>query len=671
MLVSRDWLTEYVELDMETDQLTERLAMSGLNHESTELVGDDASIDLEVTSNRPDCLGHIGVAREIAVLWDRELKIPPATPVTNGESVADHVQVKIECPELCPRYTARLVRGVKVGPSPDWLVQRLKVAGIEAVNNIVDVTNYVMLECGQPLHAFDFAKISGGSIVVRNAQKGECLEAIDHHRYELDDAMCVIADSSVPVAIAGVMGGAPTEISVGTSDVLIEVAEFDQLAVRTTARQLKLQSPSSFRFERGTDSDNVDWASRRCAELIVQIGGGEVLAGVVDVGRPPREMPQLTLRHSQVKRLIGISIPAAESARILLGLGCTVLQSDDQSVIVRVPGWRRDLTREVDLIEEVTRIYGYDKIPEDAAVPMSPSAKRDEDRVLNTVRQVLTASGYFEVITASGIDQKLSNLGSPWSDQEPLKTDAPMLKGAHDLRQTLISSLLRVRSYNERHTSHRISVFETAHIYLPQGADLPREQRSVGMLTDASFEQIKGVVETIISMLHISAAVRVEPHAGPLFERGLAACLYLGNEQLGFVGIVDPKSAKAAGVRTGVAAAELDLDLLQAHSVLVPQHVVHRMQPSISQDVNMIVDESVSWASLRAAVVAAAGDVLDGIAYRETYRDAQQDGEGKKRVLFSITMRATDRTLTMDEANEVRGRAVEKIASDLGGKLVQ
>lgn len=671
MLVSRDWLTEYVELDMPTDELTDRLAMSGLNHEGTEMVDSDASIDLEVTSNRADCLGHIGVAREIAVLWERDLKIPPAEPTCATDSVADHVKVTISSPDLCPRYTARLVRGVQVGPSPVWMVQRLKTAGIDPVNNVVDVTNYVMLECGQPLHAFDFAKLEGGEIIVRNAKKGEVLEAIDHRSYALNESMCVIADANHPVAIAGVMGGAATEIGESTSDVLIEVAEFQQLPLRTTARKLKLHSPSSYRFERGTDSHNVDWASRRCAELILEVAGGELCDGIVDVGRAPPDMPKIELRFEQIDRLIGITIPADDVERILRGLGCGMVASSEKFITVEAPSWRRDLTREVDLIEEVTRIYGYDKIPEDAAVPMSPSAKRDEDRVVGTVRNVLTAAGFFEVITPSAISDRQSDSVSPWTENAAIRAEIGMLKGVHTLRRTLIPSLLRVRSFNERHASEEVSIFETAHIYLPQGTELPREQSTVGFLAEGSFERLKGIVESIVELLHVSIEIRVEPYSNSFFERGKVAQLYLGDDVLGFVGVVDRKAAKAAEVRTSVAVAELDLSLLQTHSTLIPQHVVHSTQPAITQDVNVIVDESVTWAKLREATTGAAGDVLDSVLYRETYRNAEQDGEGKKRVLFTMTMQSNNRTLTMDEANEVRTRAVTKIESELGGKLVQ
>ena len=396
MIVSWNWLKEYVDLNMTHDDLVDRLTMSGLNHEGTEEVDKDQAIDLEVTSNRVDCLGHIGVAREIAVLYEQPLKVPAAEIATNSQPVAGEVAVAIDAPEHCFRYTARLIKGVKIGPSPQWLQDRLTAIGIGVVNNVVDVTNYVMMECGQPLHAFDYAKIADGKIIVRSAKQDEEFVAIDHKTYKLDNNMCVIADGNGPVAIAGVMGGAESEVSDATTDVLLEAAYFDQLSVRKTARKLKLFSPSSFRFERNIDSQNIDWASRRACELILEIAGGEVCDGLVDAGQQPTTPADVTLRYGQLERLLGIAIPVDFSKQCLESLGAVITSSDDKSVTVTPPSWRKDLTREVDLIEEVGRVYGFDKIPDDVNVPMAASHRPDSDRMLDRIRGAMTACGYDE-----------------------------------------------------------------------------------------------------------------------------------------------------------------------------------------------------------------------------------------------------------------------------------
>ncbi|NCX99121.1 MAG: phenylalanine--tRNA ligase subunit beta, partial [Planctomycetia bacterium] len=284
MIISTSWLADYVQVPATAAELAERLALSGLNHESTTAVGADTAIEIEVTSNRADCLGHLGVAREAAVLFDRPLAVPDPRPLEAGDVAAERVAVAIESPAICPFYSARVIRGVRVGASPAWLVDRLRTVGVASVNNVVDVTNYVMLECGQPLHAFDLAAVRGGRIVVRRAIAGEPFTAINHKTYQLDERMCVIADAERPVALAGVMGGADSEIAAATTDVLIESAQFAPLPVRAAARSLALASASSYRFERGPDPAMVDWASRRAAALILELAGGVLDRDAVTAG---------------------------------------------------------------------------------------------------------------------------------------------------------------------------------------------------------------------------------------------------------------------------------------------------------------------------------------------------------------------------------------------------
>ena len=414
MIVSWNWLKDYVPLDLSPAEVAERLMMAGLNLESIEPHGDDQAIDLEVTSNRPDCLGHIGVAREASVLFDKPLTIPLANVKSNGQPIEAVTSVAIECLDLCPRYVARVIRGVKIGPSPKWLRDRLEAIGITPINNVVDVTNYCLMESGQPFHAFDFDKLRGGRIVVRRAKPNEKLQAIDHNEYTLTSDMCVICDAERPIAVAGVMGGAATEISGSTTNVLIEVADFSSMSIRATARKLNLHSPSSYRFERGVDAHQMDWASRRCCELIQQVAGGELLEGSIWAGQPPVAEPtKVSLRTNQLRRILGIDIPATESHRILVALG--LKPSSDQTETdgtkhYLAPSWRRDLSREADLIEEVARIHGYDKIPEDVFVPLSLSQKSLTERVLDRIRDTLTAAGFFETITLTFVSSELAEL---------------------------------------------------------------------------------------------------------------------------------------------------------------------------------------------------------------------------------------------------------------------
>ncbi len=671
MIVSWNWLKEYLKLDISPAHVSERLMMAGLNHESTQAVGSDIAIDLEITSNRPDCLGHIGIAREIGVLFGKELKIPAALPKVNGSSIANFTKVRIDAPELCPRYTARLLSGVKIGPSPAWLADRLMTLGVKKlVNNVVDVTNYVLFECGQPLHAFDFVKLHGREIVIRAAQNGETLEAIDHLTYKLDPSMCVIADAKQPVAIAGVMGGALTEITNGTTDVLIESAEFMPLAVRSTSRKLNLRSDSSYRFERGVDPEGVDWASRRCCELILQIAGGELCDGVIDVGRgiPAREA--VVLRLAQLKRILGIEVPAAEVRRILLALGmheaplvvpakgapAPVVAND--KLTVTPPSWRRDLTREIDLIEEVARIHGYDKIPEDARVPMTSSHRTDFERVLDKVRRAMNAAGFDEAMTTSVVPTAWSEVFSPWTSEAALVTSTPMLEGADRVRRSIVPSLLAARQHNEALANETIELFETAKIYLAQASGLPSEQWTLTLTTGGDYYRAKGVIEQLLGVLGIRLSLLAEPFTDKLIEGGKGAKLLLGEETLGYLGELSAAGKKQFSLRGASSFAEIDLGLLRKFAKLVPQHALLSKFPPMARDLNLIVDEAIRWSDLATTVKTSAGPLLETLSYQETYRDANKDGANKKRLLFSFSLRSPERTLTGEEADAVRDAVV-------------
>ncbi|MEM1062050.1 MAG: phenylalanine--tRNA ligase subunit beta, partial [Planctomycetota bacterium] len=417
MIVSHRWLADYVDVDMPLDDLTDRLTKSGLNLEGVEEVtlpsGEtDVAIDLEVTSNRPDCLGHVGVAREIATLYGTELRGPDCDPPVSGEAVDGLISVEIEECDLCPRYVARVIRGVKVGPTPAWLRDRLRAidANYTPVNNVVDATNYVMFETGQPFHAFDLAKVAGPKIVVRRAAAGEQIEAINHETYELKPSFGVIADAEGPVAIAGVMGGAGSEITEGTTDVLLEAAAFGPLDVRNAARSLKLFSPSQYRFERLTDVVRLDLHSRRCAKLILDLAGGELLAGAVDVDvRDDMDAGPITLRTEKVEQLLGTPATREQIDSVFAPLGIAKHGGD----AYLPPSWRPDLTREVDLIEEFARVVGYDELDDHATLPVAVATVPKAMRVVDRLRDTLFGYGFSESVTLSFVTADESALFDP------------------------------------------------------------------------------------------------------------------------------------------------------------------------------------------------------------------------------------------------------------------
>lgn len=692
MIVSWNWLKQYVLLDMPVEELQRRLMMAGLNHEATAEVGGDLAIDLEVTSNRPDCLGHLGIAREIAVLWQRELKLPPACPAEGRAPVQQLVQVRIDCPELCSRYTARVIRGVKIGPSPAWLVRRLATLGLPAINNVVDITNYVLMECGQPLHAFDYARLLGPEIIVRQPLPGEVIEAIDHKVYRLEPGMCVIADAERPVAIGGVMGGAATEVSETATDVLIEAAEFDPISIRSTARRLNLHSDSSYRFERRIDPEGIDWASRRCCELVLELAGGELARGVVDVGAPPPKRVPVVLRLAQLKRILGIEVPAERVRQILLALGneevleaATTTQPSPEApsplasypaplgsasrITVIPPSWRRDLTREIDLVEEVGRVFGYDAIPEDVGVPMVPSARTREDRVLEKVRHVLTAAGFDEAMTLSVVDQQSSEALSPWTGAEPLCSLMPVIRGADRLRRSLVPSLLGARRTNEALSNPEIELFEIAKVYLPQANALPDEERMLSIASGRGYAAVRGVIEAVVAALDPAVELAADTADLPLLDPGHSCRLILHGAALGFVGQLLPEGLSAFDLRSNTTVAEVKLSLLVRAASLVPTYVPLPPYPAVSRDINLVVAESTRWAEVAEAVHASAGPRLENLEYRDTYRDPPRLGSGKKSLLFTINLRWKEGTLTSQQADEIRDRVVAACHARFGAEL--
>lgn len=675
MLVCWDWLSEYVELSVGHEDLALRFAMSGLNHESTEAVGGDVVIDLEVTSNRGDCLGHIGVAREASVLLGKPLAIPgvdSSKSVSGGSDVAEYLEVENHFEAGCPQYTARVIRNVKIGASPDWLVRRLAAIGINSVNNVVDITNYVMMECGQPLHAFDLKNIRGGKIVVRPAKDKEKFLAIDHKTYELDSQMIVIADAERAVALGGVMGGADSEVTEATTDLLIEAARFQPLPIRRAARKLKLHSPSSYRFERSPDPDGLEWASLRCCQMILELAGGELCGGVVSAGEPAGEREPIEFRLHQIKRVLGIEVPVAEVHRILGALGCTVT-GDDVRLSVTPPSWRGDLQREVDLIEEVARIHGYEQIPENVAVPIGVASPRPKDVVLDRLRHTLSAYGVDEAMTPSLVQEGLEHFGSVWTGNAPLMTETPLLVGSRVLRRSIVPSLLAARQTNQAQSIRNAQLYEVANVYLPgsKEIDLPKEQSTLGVVTEGNLQLSKGIIEQLVEEIAgVRSILNWQPMEHAMFEDGTSQSFAIGEETLGHVGLVSGKVLKSLGLEGAVAAAEVSVDGLVEVLQTVRTAIRVSAFPAVVRDLNFVVDEALTWAQLSGACKASGGEQLQKVEYVETYRDAKKDGADKKRILLTLHFQSLDRTLTGDEVDAAVTQIISACESKLGGKLL-
>jgi phenylalanyl-tRNA synthetase beta chain len=673
MIVSWEWLRDYVPLQAPLEEAVRRLTMAGLKVESQKQVGSDWAIDVEVTSNRPDCLGHLGIARELGVLFGQPLELPPADVVESTAKTAEATSVTIECPDLCPQYFARIIRGVKVGPSPAWLARRLEAIGQPSINNVVDVTNYVLMECGQPLHAFDFDRLRGRRILVRRGRPGEKLIAINQKTYELTPEMCVIADAERPVGLGGVMGGLETEIGPTARNVLLEAAHFTPLPLRNTARKLSLFSDASYRFERGIDPQQLDWASRRACRLILELAGGELLSEAAFAGTPlPGRRPPITLRFAQIPRVLGIDVAPKESVQILSALGNELVgAASDEAARFIPPSWRRDLSREIDLVEEVARVHGYDAIPQDVEVPLRASHRSLRDRVTDEIRFVFTAAGFYEAVTMAFCSEAECQLFQPRGDVPRLYVEHSSRKHENALRQSLVPGLLACRRLNERHGTLDAQLFEIAKVYLETAFDEPeslREPPMIGFVSGRSFADAKGIVEALAHRIAPKGSVVVKPSEVRQFAPGRGADVYLNGSLWGWLGELDRSVTEALDLEETLTVSELDLTLLEANAELIPQSLPLAQFPAIDRDLNFVVDEAVAWEALESIVSAAAGPLLERVGFGGQYRGKQIEAD-KKSYLVTLSYRAPDRTLTAEEVDAWQKKVIEACAARLAARL--
>jgi phenylalanyl-tRNA synthetase beta chain len=648
MKVPLGWLKEYVDVAASPADAAKLLVMAGVGIESIE--GD--VLDLEITSNRADLLSMLGVAREVGVLTGKPLRPPAVKFVESAEGIS--WKVEVPAPDLCPRYTARLVRGVKVGPSPSWMSHRLEAAGVRSINNIVDITNYVLLEHGQPLHAFDARLLRGGKIVVRRAAAGEKMTAIDGKTYGLAKDMLVIADAERPVAIAGVMGGKDTEIGPGAADVLIESAQFDPVSIRRTSRRLGLSSDSSYRFERGVDYDGVEAASRRAVQLILELAGGQALKGVVDVSVPPPPRPSAAVRPARVGAVLGLELPAARLRQILSGLGCEV-SPDFQ---VRPPAGRRDLRIEADYIEEVARIEGYDKVPCDTRFEQRVAVDNPEDLVREETRSTLAGLGAYEVLTWSFAEAATPNRASFWTEGPLIPLRDPAGQVDRTLRESLAPGLLEVLRTNESYKEDLRPVFEIAHVYFREGKGYG-EKVVLGVAAPGGPLRVKGLLETLFMRLGLKLEVGTRGFG--FLAEGTSGEILLENRAIGYLG--QPGKGLPA-LREKVSVAEVDFEALVGSARLVRPYREFNRQPPVERDLSVVLSEGTAWRDVEAAVRSAAPPTLESMRFLSEYRGKGIEA-GHKGWAFSMRFRAPDRTLAGDEIES----AVQAVLKALEGRL--
>ena len=656
-------------MDAAPEDVAEMLTMAGLEVEETEDLGDDTLYVAEVTSNRPDWLGVIGIARELSALTGKPLELPAVDFDESGASAEEETSVTVEAPGLCPRYTARVIRNVKVGPSPEWLARLIERVGLRPVNNVVDITNFVLFECCQPLHTFDLDKLDGRRVVVRRAKDGESIVAIDGSERKVTPENLVIADKNWPVAIAGVMGGLDTEIGEDTTNILLESAQFDPINNRRTARALDLHSDSSYRFERGVDPVNVEWASRRCAHLLQTLCGGEVAPGVIDVQAKPFAPCRVAMRVARMNKLLGMDVPCGRAARILEALGCKVLRRDSKVVEVEPPPWRADLEREADLIEEVVRIVGLGKVPVATSLPVVARKKTDRERASEAAGAVMVGAGYFEALTTSFQTESDSKLVSPWTDAKPLVFNNVVRREENRLRVSILPELLRLRRLNDAHGVERVKAWEISKVYLPrEGRDLPEERAVLSLVSDDDLLSVKGVVESVFEALRVRGVVEFEAIENPFFDEGMAAQATLDGERVAVLGRVSAAAADRFDLPRRPCVAEVDFDRVLAAADFVPRHEPLPAFPASARDFAVIVDEDTQWTRIKAVVEDRNIPILEALEFFDIYR-GKQVPKGKKSVAFRLVFRAPDRTLTREEVDEYCEALVAALAAQLDAEL--
>ncbi len=666
MKVSLEWLREFVPDAPEAQKVADALTLGGLPCENIERVGNDDVLDVEVTSNRSDCLSILGVAREVAALMNLKFVAPASNAVTT-EPGTPPISISIEARDLCPHYTARIVRGIKVGPSPAWMVQRLEAVGVRAINNIVDITNYVLFETGQPLHAFDLAKLGGGQIVVRLARAGETLLTLDGKEQKLSPAMLVIADATRPIALAGVMGGELSGVTTSTVDLLLESARFDPLSVRKTARTLVMASDSSYRFERGIDPTLPNRASDRAGELITQIAGGKVTGPLVEAGTEGYTPTLVTLRMKAMKRLLGVDWPIDRVAAALDRLGFAPKATGD-SINVIVPSNRLDVTMETDLIEEAARVIGYHEIPTRDSVAVRLTQREPSRVAADVIRTQLNAAGYFEALTFSFVSDKLADSFKHDEAATLHRVESATRRADAQLRPSILPNLLESIALNENNGTADAKLFETASVFWIDANAKSVERRALGIVGTGDYLELRGTVEAVLKRLDKTRSVSIVPSQRKGFGTNACGEMLWSGTPVGFVGKVDRAAADKLGLGSLPAIAELWLDPLLAGYQSVPQLTPLPKYPAVRRDLSLLVTDAVRYQQIESLVGELRLDALEAVDYVTTYRGKPLE-KGSKSVTFTLSFRKPDGTLTSGEVDERVSRVVELAKTKLNATL--
>ncbi len=637
---------------------------------------DDSVIEFEITNNRPDCLSVLGIARETAATLNLDLKYPEVKVNENNEQIKDYVAIEVQDSELCPRYASRVVKNVKVEQSPAWMQDRLIKAGVRPINNIVDITNYVMLELGQPMHAFDLNKLSGGKIIIRSAANDEKIITLDEVERSLSESILVIADQEKPIAIAGVMGGSNSEIDENTKTLVLECANFQAVNVRLTSKKLGLRSEASSRFEKGMDAELISIALDRACQLIQEIGAGEVVGGKIDIYPNKKQVRRISLRPQRVRSFIGAEISNHDIIKYLNSLEFEV--EDDDAFIVAIPTFRDDIEGEADLIEEVVRLYGYENIPSTLMdTTFTQGGVSSKQKLMDTAKNALTAQGLFEVFTYSfvspGVYNKI-NLKAENPLRNSIKLINPLGEEQSIMRTTIIPNILDVISRNYNRKVSAGSFFELSRIYLSESQSMEnlaeeREVLTIGMYGNIDFFDLKGIIENLLQELNIDK-YRILSSNHDSLHPGRTAELIINNKRIGWLGEVHPDVLDNYDIPVRAYIAELNFDEIANQSNSNKKYKQLPKYPSVERDIAIVVTEDITAGQIEEIIRNKGGKLVEDVKLFDIYRGAQVQ-EGYKSVAYKLTYRSDEKTLTEEDISKVHGKILNSLANQVGGFLRQ
>lgn len=688
MRISFNWLKKYVDIHLTPQALAEKLTMGGLEVVSSIDVEGDTIMEIEITPNRADCLSIIGVAREVAAITAKTLKLPKVSAVRGASSLSIPIQIQDKSKKQCPRYIGRVIKNVHVGPSPEWLVERLENMGVHAVNNIVDITNFCLLEFGQPLHVFDLDKLQGSRIIVRGAQEGEHIITIDGVRRELKPQMLVIADKNKAQAIAGIMGSKDSEITEETRNILLESAYFDPISIQRASRALGLATQSSYRFEKGVDSQIVESASLRATELIKKLAGSNkkktkklTIGRLIDKGKSLDRLQKVRLRLSRIPQILGVEIPSSEIKAILHRLGMSFVRQSKDCLTVTIPSHRADITREVDLIEEVARLYNYDNIPASLSrltpdLTYMGKLELPSDENDHLLRQALSSAGFNEIMTYSLVSrQALSKLEFPADNLIALKN--ALSYDQEILRPTLLAGMFNTIVSNLNRKNNNLKLFELSRVYVRDNKDASvnelnslcialvgkRGENWLEKRGEFSFFDLKGALQSLFSKVGLKGLRFVEKEIG-LCTLGRCASLILDDQELGFLGEVKRKVLNKFDISCPVYVAELKLQKLFSHIKEERKFIPLAKYPSTERDISLTASRDIISEQITTLINKIGRELVVKVTLFDEYF-GEQIPAGFRGLAYSIEYQSRDRTLTAEEVDKVHQEIREALVKEL------